>query len=131
MANAKADLIRLLEMELDILESGGYQNPAGQPGEQPPLFYHSPACINHWVVPDHEHECHEDCILLPAVPEEHRKEALPCHFIPLNERGETIRLLQSEAGRERAEEAVKDWLKSTIRRLKEGEEALGQQDVKY
>ena len=56
-------LIRLLEAELDFLEGGGHGAPAGQPNQQKPIFYHSPACINHWIVPNHKTECHDDCVL--------------------------------------------------------------------
>ena len=123
--------IRLLEAELDFLEGGGYGAPAGHPDQQKPIFYHSPACINHWLVPDHNTECHDDCVLLDAVPQAHRNEALPCHFIPLNESGETVRSLERKGGQERAEAVVRQWLKATIERLRAGEDVLGVSDVGY
>ena len=129
MATNKADLIRLLEAELDFIEGGGYNRPAGQPGPDPPMFYHSIVCINHWLVPGHQHECHEDCVLLEAVPERFRTEGLPCHFIPLNEAGETVKSLEHD--RERLQEAVKTWLRSTIERLKAGEAVLGSPEIQY
>jgi len=124
-------LIRLLEAELDFLEGGGQGAPAGHPNQQKPIFYHSPACINHWLVPNHNTECHDDCVLLDAVPQAHRNEALPCHFIPLNEAGDTVSSLDGKGSQERAEEAVKQWLKATIERLRAGEEVLGGSDVPY
>lgn len=129
MAGKNADLIRLLEAELDYIEGGGYGQPAGKPGEEKPLFYHSPACINHWQVPGHEAECHNDCILIDAVPEKHKSEALPCHFIPLNEKGETVESLEGD--REAAEEQVKAWLRKTIQRLKDGEDVAMPSNIQY
>ena len=131
MPRDRAELIRLLEAELDFIEGGGYAPPSGKPSQEQPMFYHSISCINHWLVPEHESECHEDCILLGAVPQERRTEALPCHFIPLNQAGETVRSLESKGDREKLQEAVKDWLRTTIGRLKNGEEPLGPVDVKY
>jgi hypothetical protein len=131
MASNKSDLIRLLETELDFLEGGGYGSPAGKPGSGQPMFYHSIACINHWLVPGHESECHEDCILMEAVPEKHRVEGLPCHYIPLNDAGDTVKSLEQTGDRARLEEAVKNWLRTTIQRLKQDESPLGVSEAKY
>ncbi len=131
MESGKADLIRLLEGELDFIEGGGYGRKAGDPGPDPPMFYHSIVCINHWLVPGHEHECHEDCILMDAVPEKFKSEGLPCHFIPLNAAGDTVKSLGATGDRERLEEAVKTWLKETIARLRAEENTPGAPDVKY
>jgi hypothetical protein len=131
MPGGNENLIRLLEAELDFVEGGGYGQPAGHPKDEKPMFFHSPVCINSWCVPDHSAECHEDCVLLEVVPEKHRVQNLPCHFIPLNAMGETIKSIEESGDRERLEEAVKDWLRRTIQRLKEGENVLGISDVKY
>jgi hypothetical protein len=130
MASGKDDLIRLLEAELDFIQGGGYGRRAGQPGGDPPVFYHSLVCINHWLVPDHESECHDDCILMDAVPESFKKAGLPCHFIPLNDAGDTVKSLAETGDRERLEETVKHWLRATIKRLRE-EGAREAPDVKY
>jgi len=131
MSSSRADMIRLLEAELDYIEGGGYGKPAGKPSEERPIFYHSPSCINSWRVPDHGDECHEDCVLLDAVPPEHRKQALPCHHIPLNESGATVESLDGAVGQEELEERVKEWLRSTIKRLRNGEDVPGPPEVKY
>jgi hypothetical protein len=131
MTSNTAEMIRLLEAELDFIEGGGYGSPAGDPPKDQPFFYHSLACINHWFVPGHESECHEDCVLLGAVPENARSEALPCHFIPLNAAGDTVSSLEMKGDRAGLEEAVKEWLRTTIQRLKNGENPLGVLDVKY
>jgi hypothetical protein len=131
MGAGNPDLIRLLEAELDFLEAGGYASPAGQPGKERRIFDQSLVCINHWFVPGHESECHDDCVLLQAVPEEHRTAGLPCHFIPLNSAGDTVAKLEAEGNREKLQAEVKDWLRRTIQRLKAGENTLGVSDVRY
>jgi hypothetical protein len=53
------------------------------------------------------------------VPEDHKEESIPCHFIPLNQRGKSVASLQNAGARERAEEALVKWLDLTIHRLEE------------
>ncbi len=130
MASEKENLIRLLEAELDLIEGGGYGQPAGEPAKERPMFDHSLVCINHWLVPGHESDCHDDCILLDAVPADSREQKLPCHFIRLNEAGDTVHSLEQKGDREHLEEEVKKWLRATIKRLKE-EDAQGLADVRY
>ena len=133
MKGRREDLIRLLEAELDVLEGGGYGRSVREPWKPRPMFQHSIVCINHWFVPGHPPECHEGCVLLDFVPEEHRQERLPCHFIPLNEAGETVASLEQTGDEERLQEAVKQWLRTMIQRLKEAppEEAVGEEEVSY
>lgn len=126
MSSEKADLVRLLEAELDLIEGGGYGQAAGRPGQEKPMFYHSLVCINHWLVPGHEAECHEDCALMDWVPKNRASESLPCHFIPLNEKGETVHSLQGD--QEKLEAAVKQWLRTTVEKLKA---SPGRVETKY
>jgi hypothetical protein len=127
----RTELIRLLETELDFIEGGGYGSPAGHPDEERPLFFESPSCINHWLVPGHKEGCHDDCIFMGVVPERHKGEKMPCHFIPLNAVGDTVNSLERRGSRERLEEAVKEWLRTTISQLKAGADPLRTADVKY
>ena len=131
MATDKAELIRLLEAELDYIEGGGYAPHSGEPEKTQPMFFHSPICINHWLIPDHEKECHDDCVLMKLVPEPHKSEAQPCHYIPLNEAGDTVATLERKGNQAQLEEAVKSWLRTTLQQLKAGEHPLGEPDVKY
>ncbi len=132
MARTRADdLIRLFETELDFMEGGGYGAPAGQPNKAKAVFSHTPVCINSWVVPGHKSDCHDECILLDLVPEDHKKEDMPCHFIPLNDVGDTVRSLEEKGDPDRLEAEVKSWLKTKITRLRDGGEALDVDEVKY
>lgn len=115
----RADLIRLLEAELDVIEGGGYgRSVHDEPWKERPMFKNSIACIQHWNVPDHEPECHQDCVLMNFVPDSAKNEAMPCHFIPLNERGDTVHSLEAAGRRDKLEAVVADWLRKTIERLK-------------
>jgi hypothetical protein len=53
------------------------------------------------------------------VPAERRGEGVPCHHIPLNEAGETVDLLEQAGGRERVDDAVKNWLRRRIAQIRE------------
>jgi hypothetical protein len=117
MSSKRSDKIRLLEAELELMEGGGLGLPAGEPLAEHPVFYRSLVCINHWQVPGHGDECHDNCVLLDAVPEQYRDEKLPCHFIPLNSSGDTVQALEQGGDRERTQEEVKKWLRATIAAL--------------
>ena len=51
------------------------------------------------------------------VPSERRSEDVPCHHIPLNRSGETIASIEDRDRQQQLEDYVKDWLRSTIKRL--------------
>jgi hypothetical protein len=125
MARDNAELIRLLEAELDVIEGGGYGRSPGEAGKEKPMFYHSIACINHWLIPEREESCNDDCMLMDFVPAAAKGEPLPCHLIVLNESGETVRSLATTGDQERLEREVKNWLRATIARLKAEEAVRG------
>jgi hypothetical protein len=56
-------------------------------------------------------------LLTDFVPPEAREEAIPCHFIPLNNLGETVDSLERHSHQPELEEALKIWLRSAIARL--------------
>jgi hypothetical protein len=91
------------------------------------MFQHSVSCINHWLIPGHPPDSCEGCLLLDFVPDEQKSQEVPCHLIPLNEAGETVASLELAGDQERLEEAVKDWLKATIKRLRAEETQSGQE----
>lgn len=119
MSNKRADMIRLLETELDLIESGGYGRSVREPQKPKSMFQYSVACINHWLVPEHAPDTCDGCLLLDFVPDEHKDQGVPCHYIPLNEAGETVASLEEEGDQDRLEEVVKEWIRATIKQLKE------------
>jgi hypothetical protein len=56
-------------------------------------------------------------MLTDFVPPESREEGIPCHFIPLNNQGETVDSMERHSHQLELEEALKNWLRATIARL--------------
>jgi len=126
MNEKNADIIRLLEIELGILEDGGYGRSVREPRKPKSIFQYSVSCINHWIVPGHVPDTCDGCVLLDFVPEEHKNKEAPCHLIPLNEAGETVASLECTEDQQRLEEAVKGWIKTTLARLRSEQTESGQ-----
>jgi hypothetical protein len=114
----KRDIVALLETELSVVEAGGYGRSPRAPQKPKSMFQYSVACINHWVDPAHPPETCDGCILLDFVPAAHKKEEVPCHFIPLNEAGDTVTSLEQMEDQTRLEKAVAHWLRTMIGQLK-------------
>jgi hypothetical protein len=57
--------------------------------------------------------------LLDFVSPEHHGEEIPCHFISLNEAGETIEDLEAEDNQAKLEQEVGDWLRAKIKEIEE------------
>jgi len=113
MTKDDRDVLQVLESELDFLIKGGYERSVRTPREPTVLFQDSPIC------PEYPCRTHNNqCLLMRYVPEAERSSAVPCHHIPLNEKGDTVEDLLTES-RERAEEAMKAWLKRAIDHLRQ------------
>jgi hypothetical protein len=117
MAANLARIIEQLKLERDILRDGGYGRSAAAPWKATTLFRDSVTCLN-FGEPVKKRPCKE-CLLWEWVPEGHRGEDIPCHFIPLNESGDTITSLERQGDREKAEHALLGWLERTIYGLEE------------
>ena len=111
------DMLELLKEELSFIEQGGYGRSVRTPQQPKSVFQDSRTCIN-YADPNHSHPCNE-CHLLDFVSPEHRNEAVPCHFIPLNDAGETIEDLEQKENEAKLERKVKDWLRARIREIEE------------
>jgi len=109
------DIIDQLKLQRDILRNGGYGRSVRTPWKPTKLFRDSVTCLNFDEVVK-RHPCSE-CLLWEWVPENHRDEDIPCHFIPLNEHGESIASLEDVKDREEAEKALLGWLDSAIAQL--------------
>jgi hypothetical protein len=115
MAKDDRDILELLRFEFDFIEMGGYGRSVKTPWKATSPFRDSLTCIN-YAIPEKAHPCSE-CHLIDFVPPEFRSEELPCHFIPLNEAGETVLGLEFEDNQAKLEEALKAWMRAKIKEL--------------
>ncbi len=118
MPDSRIETLSLLKQELEFLERGGYGGTL--PWRPVSMFLDSPACPNRLDV-ERSTPCPE-CWLYQFVPEEFRQELPPCHFIALNEHGESVHSMSRQYTTAEVEEALRRWLKSEIRRLELPEE---------
>jgi hypothetical protein len=109
------EIIDQLKLERDILKNGGYGRSVRTPWKPTKLFRDSVTCLNFDEVVK-RHPCNE-CLLWEWVPENHQNEDLPCHYIPLNDRGDSIASLEDAGDREEAEKALLGWLDSVLEHL--------------
>jgi hypothetical protein len=109
------DILEVLKFELDFIEKGGYGRSVRTPWKATSVFQDAVTCIN-FGDPLRTHPC-DECLLMQFVPPERRDEDVPCHHIPLNRSGETIASIEDRDRQQQLEDDVKDWLRSTIRRI--------------
>ena len=117
MAKDDRDILELLKEELDFLEKGGYGRSVRTPWQPKSAFQDSLTCINYGY-PYRAHPCNE-CHLIDFVAPERQAASIPCHHIPLNEKGETIEDLEAEDNQPKTEAMVKQWLKARIAEIEE------------
>jgi hypothetical protein len=115
MSDDKRNVLEVLKFELSFLEQGGYGRSVRTPWKATSAFQDSPSCLN-FNDPARPHACSE-CLLTDFVPQESREESIPCHFIPLNNMGETVDSLERHSHQLELEEALKNWLRAAIARL--------------
>lgn len=120
MAKDERDILEVLKDELEFIEKGGYGRSVRTPWHEKSAFQDSLTCINYGY-PYRAHPCNE-CHLLDFVSPEHQSESIPCHFIPLNEAGETIDTLETEDNEAKLERKIRDWLHAKIREIEEERE---------
>ena len=121
MPNKAIRVLDGLNLELHYLDNGGYE-PAvrDETRKERSIFLNSPLCLNKLPV---KGEYPPDCCFLPCsrcwlmdfIPADRRFEAVPCHHIPLNERGDTIADMEDSQFDERVRDAVRDWLRAKKR----------------
>jgi hypothetical protein len=117
MARDDRDIIEVLKEELDFIQKGGYGRSVRTPWKPKSTFQDSLTCINYGY-PYRAHPCNE-CHLLDFVNPEHRGAEVPCHFITLDEAGETIEDLEARGNEAKLEQKVKDWLQIRIKEIEE------------
>jgi hypothetical protein len=117
MAKDDRDILEILRDELDFIEKGGYGRSVRTPGQPKSAFQDSLTCLNYGY-PYRAHPCNE-CHLLDFVSAEHQAEAVPCHFIRLNEAGDTIEDLELEDNQAKLERELRNWLRVRINEIEE------------
>lgn len=112
MSHYQQDVLDALEFELTFLDRGGYERSVREPRKDLSIFQDSPSCPN-YAAPTWTHSC-ADCFLIDFVPPEKRAEAVPCHHIPLNDRGDTVDSLGVSGDDFEVQRAMRGWLHKTI-----------------
>lgn len=112
MAKDGREILEVLQAELDFIEKGGYGRSVRTPWLPKSIFQDSLTCLNYGY-PYRAHPCSE-CHLLDFVAPEHRSEMVPCHYIPLDKAGDTIEELECEGNELRAQNLVREWLRTQI-----------------
>ena len=115
MSKDDRDILEILQTELDFIEKGGYGRSVRTPWKPKSPLQDSLTCIN-YAYPEKAHPCAE-CHLIDFVPADRRSEEIPCHFIPLNESGETLEQLEGEDDQQKLEKALKAWLRAKIKEI--------------
>jgi hypothetical protein len=117
MAKDDRDILETLKSELNFVEQGGYGRSVRTPWQPKSAFQDSLTCINYGY-PYRAHPCSE-CHLLDFVSPEHHGKQVPCHFIPLNQDGETIEDLERQDNEAKLEREVGNWLRTRIREIEQ------------
>jgi hypothetical protein len=117
MAKDDRDILELLKEELSFIELGGYGRSVRTPWLPKSAFQDSLTCIN-YVDPDRTHSCNE-CHLIDFVAKEHHSGEVPCHFIALNDAGETIEDLEAQGNQAKLEATLKQWMKARIKHIED------------
>lgn len=115
------NLLDVLKFELEFLEQGGYGRLPRECWRARFIFEDSPTCVN---FNSRDRRPCSECLLMQFVPEDARNEQTPCAHIPLFCSGETIENLYRTGTQQEIEDALRDWLRATIRQL-EAEPAQG------
>jgi hypothetical protein len=119
MTPHQQEMLEALKFELTFLERGGYERSVREPRKELSIFQDSPSCPN-YAAATKIHPCAE-CFLIDFVPPEKRAEAVPCHHIPLNDRGDTVDRLAGSGDNFQVQRALGDWLRKTIAAMEKAE----------
>ncbi|HKY05934.1 MAG TPA: hypothetical protein VJQ56_13650 [Blastocatellia bacterium] len=120
MSRDDRDILDVLRTELDFIEKGGYGRSVRTPWKPTSVFEDSLSCPN-YADPTHSVPC-SACMLMNLVPLESRAGETPCHHVVLNEKGETLEEIELRGDQQEIEEAVKSWLRLTIKRIEKERE---------
>ena len=119
MSKDDRPILELLKDELALIEQGGYGRSVRTPWLPKSVFQDSLTCIN-YSDPARTRSC-KDCQLIDFVPNEHQSDEVPCHFIALNDAGETIEDLEARGNQAKLEATVKQWMRTKIKEIENEE----------
>jgi hypothetical protein len=117
MAKDDRPILELLKDELAFIEQGGYGRSVRTPWLPKSAFQDSLTCIN-YSDPARTRPCN-DCQLIDFVSNQHQSEEVPCHFIALNDAGETIEDLEAQGNQAKLEATVKQWMRARIKQIED------------
>ena len=117
MSKDDRPILELLKDELALIEQGGYGRSVRTPWLAKSAFQDSLTCIN-YSDPARSHPCNE-CRLIDFVANEHRSKEVPCHFIALNEDGDTIEDLEAQGNQAKLEANLKQWMRAKIKQIED------------
>ncbi len=109
------EVIEQLKLEIKIIERGGYSPSVRDPHHELRIFRDSASCPN-LALEEKAVPC-AHCWLAQFIPVEHMNAPEPCHYIPLNDRGDTVASLTEEGRGEFAQQALLGWLRSAVERM--------------
>jgi hypothetical protein len=115
MAKDDRDILEVLKDELAFIEQGGYGRSVRTPWLPKSIFQDSLTCLNYGY-PYRAHPCTE-CSLLDFVAPQDHSQTVPCHFIALDEAGNTLEDFEQETSESRTVSAVRQWLKGKISQI--------------
>ena len=117
MSEDDRPILELLKDELALIEQGGYGRSVRTPRLAKSAFQDSLTCIN-YSDPARTRPCN-DCRLIDFVANEHRSEEVPCHFIALNDAGDTIEDLEAQGNQAKLEANLKQWMRTKIKQIED------------
>ncbi len=109
----KREMIEKLKLEITIIERGGYNPSVREPRRELRTFRDSLTCLN--VGLEKKQIPCSECFLIEYVPAEYRNKEEPCHYIPLNEQGDTVASLKGDHDKLKRE--LLRWLYRTVAEL--------------
>jgi hypothetical protein len=115
MTQDKRDILDVLKFELSFLQDGGYGRSPHTPWRAPSIFEDSPICPN-FSDAGKQFPC-ESCLLERFVPEDRKKESVPCRFIELTKEGQTVEDFYRTSSQVEIEEALARWLRAQIDKM--------------
>jgi hypothetical protein len=108
------NILDVLKAELNYVKKGGYGRSPREPWRAQLVFEDSPTCMN-YDSKENRAPCAE-CLLMQFVPDDKRRERVPCRHIPLTS-GDSVLHLYRGGTEQEIEEALAIWLENEIAKL--------------